>query len=215
MTTHTRTPVFDRVVCGVDASEAGEAAARVAERITAPNGTLTLVDGDPLSTLLAEIARRDATAVVVGSDRSAAADPGPGPVSMLLLHEAPCSVLIARAPVDPARWPQRIVAGLDGSADSALAFEAASALAERLDAELRAVVATRDARVDVAAALRIAPGCEEHDTGALELFDQASQAADVLVVGSRGFRLRALGSLSERIAHEARCSVLVVRSSQP
>ncbi len=34
-----------------------------------------------------------------------------------------------------------------------------------------------------------------------------------IVVGSRGLRgLRALGSLSERIAHEARCSVLVVRS---
>ena len=41
--------------------------------------------------------------------------------------------------------------GLDGSDDSASAFEAASALAERVDAHLFAVVARRDARVDFAA----------------------------------------------------------------
>jgi fatty acid/phospholipid biosynthesis enzyme len=35
---------------------------------------------------------------------------------------------------------------------------------------------------------------------------------DLLVVGSRGLQgFRALGSVSERVAHEARCSVLVVR----
>jgi nucleotide-binding universal stress UspA family protein len=35
---------------------------------------------------------------------------------------------------------------------------------------------------------------------------------DLLVVGSRGLQgLRSLGSVSERVAHEARCSVLVVR----
>jgi nucleotide-binding universal stress UspA family protein len=36
---------------------------------------------------------------------------------------------------------------------------------------------------------------------------------DLLVVGSRGLHgLRALGSVSERVAHRAKCSVLVVRS---
>jgi nucleotide-binding universal stress UspA family protein len=35
---------------------------------------------------------------------------------------------------------------------------------------------------------------------------------DLLVIGSRGLQgLRSLGSVSERVAHEARCSVLVVR----
>jgi nucleotide-binding universal stress UspA family protein len=35
---------------------------------------------------------------------------------------------------------------------------------------------------------------------------------DLLVVGSRGLQgIRSLGSVSERVAHEARCSVLVVR----
>ena len=37
-------------------------------------------------------------------------------------------------------------------------------------------------------------------------------ASDLLVVGSRGLKgIRSLGSVSERVAHEAVCSVLVVR----
>ena len=40
----------------------------------------------------------------------------------------------------------------------------------------------------------------------------ASQDADLLVVGSRGLRgLKAVGSVSERVAHDAASSVLVVR----
>ncbi|MBA3348461.1 MAG: universal stress protein, partial [Actinobacteria bacterium] len=35
--------IFDRVVCGVDESQAGETAARLAARLTAPDGELTLV----------------------------------------------------------------------------------------------------------------------------------------------------------------------------
>jgi nucleotide-binding universal stress UspA family protein len=40
----------------------------------------------------------------------------------------------------------------------------------------------------------------------------ASADTDLLVVGSRGLRgLKALGSVSERVAHRADCSVLIVR----
>lgn len=252
---------FDCVVCGVDRSEAGLTAARVAGLITGPAGSLLLVsaydpsiavhagwnmahvleqlaveadealeqgrteaeplhplegkllEGDPLHCLLAEIASRDATAVVVGSHGiSRATGIALGAVSTSLLHDAPCSVLIARGAVDATRWPRRIVVGVDGSADSARAVEAASALAARFDAEVRSIVATSDARVDLVAARRIAPGCEVHQARALDVLYGASEAADLTVVGSRGLRgLRALGSLSERIAHEARCSVLVVR----
>ena len=134
-------------------------------------------------------------------------------MSTYLLHEAPCSVLIARGSVDAEPWPQRIVVGVDGSADSARAVEVATALAARFDADLRAIVATHDARVDLEAVRRIAPECEVHDGRALDILEAASESADLIVLGSRGLRgLRALGSLSERIAHEARCSVLVVRS---
>jgi nucleotide-binding universal stress UspA family protein len=254
--------LFDRVVCGVDRSDAGVTAARVAGLVTRPDGSLTLVsaydrsvavhagwnmahvleqlageagealeqgrteaeslhplegkllEGDPLQCLLAEIASQDATTVVVGSHGiSRATGIALGAVSTSLLHDAPCSVLIARGAVDSTRWPRRIVVGVDGSADSARAVEAATALAARFDAEVRPIVATKDARVDLDAARRIAPSCEEHPAKAVDVLNVASEVADLVAIGSRGLRgIRALGSLSERIAHEARCSVLVVRS---
>ena len=41
---------------------------------------------------------------------------------------------------------------------------------------------------------------------------EASETADIIVVGSRGLHgLKALGSVSERVAHRAKCSALVVR----
>lgn len=256
--------LFDRVVCGVDHSDAGLTAARVAGVITSPAGALTLVSatdssvavhagwnmaqvlellvveardaleqgrtearplhsletklmkGDPLRCLLAEIASQDATTVVVGSHgTSRATGIALGAVSTSLLHEALCSVLIARGAVDSTSWPRRIVVGVDGSTDSAKAVEAATTLAVRFDAEVRPIVATKDARLDLDAARRIAPSCEEHPEKALDVLNVASETADLVVVGSRGLRgIRALGSLSERLAHEARCSVLVVRSSE-
>ena len=258
---HIGTTLFDRVVCGIDDSDAGIAAARVAARVTAPDGVLTLVsasdsslavhagwnmpqvleevaavatgaleraraeaeplhpvearllDGDPRHVLLAEIARQDATAVVVGSHRgSRVAGIVLGAVSTALLHEAPCAVLIARGEVG-SEWPRRIVVGIDGSDGSARAMKAAAALGERFGAAMRAIVATEDAHVDLDAARRIAPECQEHDAEALVALRVASETEDLVVVGSRGLRgLRALGSVSERIAHEARCPVLVVRS---
>lgn len=256
--------LFDRVVCGVDRSDAGLTAARVAGLVTGPAGSLTLVSaydrsiavhagwdmaqvldqlaleasealergrteaeplhplegrllqGDPLQCLLAEIARQEATTVVVGSHGiSRVTGIALGAVSTSLLHDAPCSVLIARGAVDATRWPRRIVVGVDGSPESARAVEATTALAARFDAEVRSVVAARDAHVDLEAARRIAPGCEEHQAKAIDALAVASEATDLIVVGNRGLRgLRALGSLSERIAHDARCSVLVVKSSE-
>ena len=48
MITQTEISLFDRVVCGVDRSDAGIAAARAAARLTAPDGALTLVSvNDP------------------------------------------------------------------------------------------------------------------------------------------------------------------------
>jgi nucleotide-binding universal stress UspA family protein len=43
------------------------------------------------------------------------------------------------------------------------------------------------------------------------LLVERSRHADLIVVGSRGLHgIRALGSVSERVAHRAHCSVLVV-----
>jgi nucleotide-binding universal stress UspA family protein len=261
MSTITRTEIFDRVICGVDRSEAGYAASRAAALVTDPGGSLTLVSasdssiavhagwgmsrvldelaadaaaalaegtaaaqtlheldarlvqGDPLHSLLGEIARRHATLAVVGSHGHARATGiALGSVATYLLHEAPCSVLVARGDVLPGHWPRRIVVGVDGSDDSARAFEGASQLADRVGAEFHAVIATRDSGVDVEAARRIAPGLEEHASHALHLFSVYAGPSDLFVLGSRGLRgIRALGSLGERLAHESRSSVLVVR----
>jgi nucleotide-binding universal stress UspA family protein len=171
-----------------------------------------LVEGDPLRALLAEVERQHATAVVVGSHgRARATGIALGSVTTHLLHDAPCPVLVARGNVT-GRWPRRIVVGLDGSEDSARACEAARELAERHGADVRAVVATRERGVDLEAALAVAPDLEEHDSRAVDLLSVYAGPSDLVVVGSRGLRgLRALGSVSERIAHESRSSVLVVR----
>jgi nucleotide-binding universal stress UspA family protein len=174
-----------------------------------------LLEGNALDCLRAEIDRVDATLAVVGMrEHSRAAGIALGSVTTHLLHEAPCSVLVAHEPRDLDTWPRAIVVGVDGSIGSALALAAAQALAARRDSSVRPVVATREANVDLAAARSIAPDLEERDERVLDLLHTLSEEADLVVVGSRGLRgLRALGSVGERIAHEARCSVLVVRGS--
>lgn len=253
--------VFERVVCAVDASDAGTEAARQAGRVADPEGSLTLVtvddpsiavhagwrmaaiaeelaveareavetgraaaqtrhpvdtrlvEGDPLLSLLAEIEREDATLAVVGSHGySRAVGIALGSVTTHLLHESPCSVLIARVPRDSARWPRSIVVGVDGSPESAAAADIARGLAERFGASVRFVAATHG-RVDLDAARAIAPELEEIPARPLDELDVLSEFADLVVVGSRGLKgVRALGSISERVAHDARCSVLVVRT---
>jgi nucleotide-binding universal stress UspA family protein len=174
-----------------------------------------LLEGNPLDCLREEIDRLDATLAVVGTrGRSRAAGIALGSVTTHLLHEAPCSVLVAREAHDLLEWPRRILVGIDGSTGSAAAFTAASTLAGRHGAVVRPVVATREPFVDLAAARSIANGLEEHDETVVHALHVLSEAADLLVVGSRGLRgIHALGSVSERIAHEARCSVLVVRGA--
>ncbi len=263
MSTLAATHVFDRVVCGVDRSDAGAAAARAAALVTDPEGSLTVVsandssiavhagwnmsqvldeltldasaaleqgsvtarslhelgskllEGDPAHALLAEVERQAATAVVVGHHgHTRMTGIALGSVATQLLHEAPCSVLIARGEIVAGFWPRRIIVGIDGSEHSARAYEAACAFARRMDAGLRAVAATRDGGVDLEAARLIAPELKEHDSRPLDLLSIYSGTTDLMVVGSRGLRgIRALGSLSERLAHETRSSVLVVRDS--
>ena len=71
-----------------------------------------------------------------------------------------------------------------------------------------------DGQVDRDAAKRVAPELEERRGRAVEVLTTESKTADLIVVGSRGLKgLKALGSVGERIAHQASCSVLVVRAT--
>ena len=203
---------------GMAASHAAELLQHEAEaaladaRAIAPSAIEKLVNGDPAAVLLREA--EQATLVAVGSHgRGRVAGMLLGTVAGRLLRDAPCSVLIARPPRDPDAWPQSVVVGVDGSVESAAAFTVAAVIAERFGASLRAVASTRD-QLDRKAAQAIASELEEQPGRAVEALTAASESADLIVVGSRGLHgLKALGSVSERVAHGASSPVLVVRST--
>lgn len=168
--------------------------------------------GRPWELLLAEIARWDDTLVAVGSHgHGRALGILIGSTATELIHKAPCSVLVTRTGLG--RFPQRVVAGLDGSPESLLAYETAKSVAERFDAELDPVVAHVNGEVDVEAIERVVgEGVRRIIDEPVSALVSLSADADLVVVGSRGLRgVKALGSVSERVAHQAASSVLIVR----
>jgi nucleotide-binding universal stress UspA family protein len=194
-----------------------EAEAALAEaQAIAPSATSKLLDGDPVAVILGQAETERATLLAVGSHgRRRAAGLLLGTVAARMLRDAPCSVLVARAARDAETWPGTIVAGVDGSQESAAAFTVARSVAARFGGSVRAVASTKD-QLDREAAQAIAPGLEEHGEPAVNVLVAASESADLVVVGSRGLHgLKALGSVSERVAHQALSSVLVVRPGHP
>lgn len=174
--------------------------------------TTKLVRGTPVGSLLEEIERDEATLLAIGAGRiGRLLGIVEGSVATQTIHRAPCSVLVVR----PARdgFPRRIVAGVDGSVESAVAYAGALYLAERFDAELLTVVAWGGKDVDLRLVETITDGAhEERWLHPVEALTSAAESADLLVVGNRGRHgLRALGSVSERVAHNAGCSVMIVR----
>jgi nucleotide-binding universal stress UspA family protein len=103
-----------------------------------------------------------------------------------------------------------VVVGIDGSDTSLRALEVARDVSERLDSTLQVVAATRGKTVDREGTWSERVTEWDADSPVASLTAR-SQAADLVVVGSRGLHgVRALGSVSERVAHRAHCSVLVV-----
>jgi nucleotide-binding universal stress UspA family protein len=190
-----------------------EAEAALADaRAIAPSASEKLVNGEPVAVLLREVEAEHATLVAVGSHgRGRPAGMLLGTVAARMLRDAPCSVLIARPGRDPETWPRSVVAGVDGSSESAAAFTVARSVAERFSASIRAVASSGD-QFDREAAQAITSDLEEQPGRAVDGLAAASDSADLVIVGSRGLRgLKALGSVSERVAYQARSSVLIVR----
>jgi nucleotide-binding universal stress UspA family protein len=189
--------------------------ALAAAREIALSASEKLLGGDPVAALLREAEAEQATMIALGSHgRGRAAGMLLGTVAARMLRDAPCSVLIARPARDSESWPRSVVVGVDGSSESAAAFTVATAIAERFSASLNAVGSTKD-QLDPEAAHAIAPALEEQPDTAVAALAAASESVDLIVVGSRGLHgLKALGSVSERVAHQARSSVLVVRTQQ-
>ncbi len=191
----------------------GDAAIAAARELVGPDAGVRLVHGPPAPTLLREIGRTGATLVALGTHgHSRASEIVLGGVVGELLHSAPCSVLVARPPASGRGFPRSLVVGVDGSPESEAALALADGLAQRFGAALGVVVALRGKGVELERVRLRTPFAEEIDSGPAEALCQAADGVDLLVVGSRGLHgVRALGSVSERVAHRAGCSVLVVR----
>jgi nucleotide-binding universal stress UspA family protein len=148
-----------------------------------------------------------------------------GRVATAVVHRSPVPVLVARRPPDDIEFPARIVLASDGTPASDAAARLAARIAARHGSRV-AIVAVRNHEAP------FVPGVAEHAahiaaaTGAEpQIVDGeagpphrgvTSAARDLraslIVTGSRGLSgLPALRSVSERIAHAAHCSVLVVR----
>ena len=192
-------------------SERAMAAARAAiSHLVAPE--TEIVRGFAWRGLIEESERISATLVAVaGHGLSRTYGIVSGATTTEILHKAPCSVLVARSAGES--FPRRVVVGLDGSAESARAFTAARRIADRFGSELRSVVAGHGKAIDLAEVDRISGDAHEELPGhPVDALVSAAAEADLLVLGSRGLHgLKALGSVSEQVAHRAGCSTLIVR----
>ena len=190
-----------------------EKALEQAVRLIGDRARARFVNGAETAALLQEIDRAAATLIALGSHgHRRVTEILIGGVAGELLHSAPCSVLVARPAGDAEVFPRSIVVGLDGSVAAEHALDAAEHLARRLRVPLRVVTALRGKAVELDGVRRRWPAVEEVDARPVEALVTATAEADLVVVGSRGLHgVRALGSVSERVAHQAGCSVLVVR----
>ncbi|HSC50054.1 MAG TPA: universal stress protein [Gaiellaceae bacterium] len=198
---------------GLEAAEARNAA----ESILAgrPRSEARVVRGKPVDVLRRERDELDATAVALGGRRSSRfLGIVLGDTGTELVHDAACSVLLAY-PSDDGEWrPQRIVVGLDSSGYARDALATADEIAAKSGGTVEVVSATAGGAVDRDAewAARVQSWDSADPVHALVA---RSKTADLIVVGSRGARgLRALGSVSERVAHEAHCTALIVHDGR-
>jgi nucleotide-binding universal stress UspA family protein len=163
--------------------------------------------------LIREADRERATLIAVGSHGNGRARGIVlGSTTTEVVHKAHCSVLVARK-AEP-DFPRAIVVGIDGSPASAAAYAVALELSERSGTTLRPIVARGGKGVDERL---VATTVGHHYEGVpdkpVQALVAAASDADLVVVGSRGLHgLGSLGSVSERVAHQAASSVLIVRN---
>jgi nucleotide-binding universal stress UspA family protein len=126
-----------------------------------------------------------------------------------VLHEAPCSILVARPGWGPSK-PERILVGVDSTPESRVAEEVACSLAVRLGRELVPVVGLgEDVDLDLLRAERDQALLDPR--GLADALGAAARPGDLVLVG-RARQPHGRGAdLAERAVYATRCSVLVVR----
>lgn len=147
-----------------------------------------------------------------------------GGTATQIVHRSECPVLVARRSPDAERFPRRLLLATDGSAGSWPAALLAAELADGGVADLRVAHVPDgphpERRRQVLKQLAMLEGrlgrrpeVYEKPGPPPERIAQAAQSAHaaLIVIGRRGLAgVRALGSVSERVAHRAPCSVLLV-----
>jgi nucleotide-binding universal stress UspA family protein len=148
-----------------------------------------------------------------------------GRIPTLMSHRAPVPVLLARRAPDGLRFPGQILVACDGSPDSLRAAGLAGAIASRHDsrvsllrvgradgAERRHALAEATTRIIEATGTEPVT-IEEPGRAPHRIIEVARrERCSLIVIGSRGLTgIRALGSVSERVASTAACSVLIAR----
>jgi len=181
-----------------------------------PRTDARVVRGKPVDVLRHERDELDATLLALGGRRSSRfLGILLGDTGTELLHDAACSVLLAYPAAEGAWAPRKIVVGLDSSGHAEAALRTADQLADRFDGSVEVVAATGGKPVEADAAW--AGRVQTWDPASpVEALVERSREVDLVVVGSRGVTgLRTIGSVSERVAHQAHCTVLVVHEPLP
>jgi len=181
-----------------------------------PGATASVVRGKPAEVLRRERDELDATIVAIGGRRSSRfLGVMLGDTGTELLHDAACSVLLAYPAREGAWQPRKIVVGLDSSSFADAALRVAEELARNVDASLEVVSATGGKPIERHGGWADRVDSWD-DTDPVRALVGRSREVDLVVVGSRGVHgLRAIGSVSERIAHQAHCTALVVHEPKP
>ena len=178
-----------------------------------PSAEVEIVSGRPAAALRAVAEHRRADLLAIGRHGSSRRRGLiVGSLVTEMIHEAPCPVLVTRAPAGGEPWmPRTLTVGIDGSDCSLDALGVARALGERFGARVRVVAATGGKRIDADELGRLGD-VELDERRPVDALVAASEGSDLVIVGCRGLHgLASLGSVSERVAHRAVSPVLVVR----
>jgi nucleotide-binding universal stress UspA family protein len=186
--------------------------------------TSELVAGDEASGPLLDRASQADELVVASHGGSRAAGILLDSTASVAVHRSTVPVLVARRPPGGADFPHAVLVATDGSAAAELAVGLASDIARRHRSRITLVtvdpgdLADRDAvmarALEIVAKHGLVPEvCLEVGHPDERVLEAAQRdESSLIVIGSRGLTgVRALGSVSERVAHRAHCSVLVVR----
>jgi len=178
---------------------------------------------DPRGLILDEASRSDLL-VVASHGGSRAAGITLGSTASAAVHRAQVPVLVARRPPEGRAFPDRVLVATDGSLDAARGVELTARIAHRHRSAVYLLSVAPEPHgdprripvdaVNLTAELGHEPTVLRASGHAGEqiLRAAARESVSLVVVGSRGLTgVRALGSVSERVAHRAASSVLVAR----